>query len=43
VIKKKICPNKLDKLRSWTVKVDNENCFTNGLSILFKQYWIKIY
>ena len=43
VIKKKIFPNKLDKLRSWTVKVDNENCFINGLSILFKQYWIKIY
>jgi SAM-dependent methyltransferase len=42
VIKKKIFPNKLDKIRSWTIKLDNKNCFTNGLSILLKQFWIKI-
>tara|TARA_Y200000002_G_scaffold370220_2_gene365446 strand:+ start:760 stop:1455 length:696 start_codon:yes stop_codon:yes gene_type:complete len=42
-IKKKIPPNKFDKIRSWTIKINNKNYFTNGLSILLKQFWIKIY
>lgn len=41
-IKKKIKPNKKDPIRSWTVKIDGKNFFTNGLSLLMDQYWVRI-
>jgi len=41
-IKKKIKHNKKDPIRSWTIKINKKNFFTNGLSILLNQYWVKI-
>ena len=41
-IKKKIKYNEKDPIRSWTIKINKKNFFTNGLSILLNQYWIKI-
>lgn len=41
-INKKINPNKKDLIRSWTIKYNNKNYFTNGLNILLNQYWIRI-
>lgn len=41
-INKKINPNKKDSIRSWTIRLNNKNYFTNGLNILLNQYWIKI-
>lgn len=41
-IKKIINFNKSDPIRSWTIKVNKKNYFTNGLSLLLDQYWIKI-
>jgi|TARA_B110000027_G_C16052499_1_gene270599 2-polyprenyl-3-methyl-5-hydroxy-6-metoxy-1,4-benzoquinol methylase len=41
-IKKKISPNIKDPIRSWTVKINGKNYFTNGLSLIIDQYWIQI-
>lgn len=42
-MKKKLYPQKRDLVRTWTIRINNKNHFTNGLSLLLKQYWIKIY
>ena len=41
-IKKKIRPNIKDSIRSWTIKINGKNYFTNGLSLILDQYWIQI-
>ena len=41
-IKKKI-NQKPDLVRSWTIKIKNKNHFTNGLSVVQNQFWIRIY
>ena len=41
-IKKKI-NKKPDLVRSWTITINKKNHFTNGLSIVQNQFWIRIY
>lgn len=42
-INKKIYPKKGDLIRCWTVKIKNKNYFTNALSIIQRQFWIRIF
>jgi len=42
-INKKIYPKKNDLIRCWTVNIKNKNYFTNALSIIQKQFWVRIY
>ena len=42
-INKKISPKKNDPVRSWTINIKNKNYFTNALSIIQRQFWIRIY
>ena len=34
--------NKKDKIRTWTIKLNGKNYFTNGLTIIQNQYLVKI-
>jgi hypothetical protein len=42
LINNKINMNKIDPIRTWTVKINKKNYFTNGLGLLLDQYWIRI-
>jgi ubiquinone/menaquinone biosynthesis C-methylase UbiE len=41
-INKKIKKNKSDPLRTWTIKFQKKNYFTNALNFIYHQYWIRI-
>ena len=41
-IGKKISKNKNDLMRSWTIKIDGKNFYTNGLTIIQNQFLVKI-
>ncbi len=40
--KKNILQNKKDFVRSWSIKINKKNFFTNGLMLILDQYWIEI-
>lgn len=41
-IKFDVKQNKKDLIRSWTIKIDNKRCFTNGLRLIQNQMWLEI-
>jgi ubiquinone/menaquinone biosynthesis C-methylase UbiE len=41
-IKLDVKKNSNDLIRSWTTKIENKRYFTNGLSMIQKQMWLKI-